>query len=117
MSTVKQDSFKWPDGKRCACSVTFDMDGESLIHIEHPCDGYTRISARSMLAYGPRVGIPRIVETYRELGIRQTFFIPAWCVEEYTLAMDIILRDGHEIAHHGYLHENPRLQSRDQEAE
>lgn len=117
MSTSKARSFRWPKGKRCACSVTFDMDAESLIHIEHPNDGYTRISAKSMLAYGPKVGIPRILRTYRDLGIRQTFFVPAWCIEEYPATIDKILFDGHEIGHHGYLHENPRLQSRDQEAE
>lgn len=109
--------FPWPGGARCACCVTFDMDAESLIHIEHPKDGRTRISARSMLSYGPNVGVPRIIETYRELGIKQTFFIPAWCIEKYPKAIDAILADGHEIAHHGYLHENPRLQSQQMEGE
>jgi peptidoglycan/xylan/chitin deacetylase (PgdA/CDA1 family) len=93
------------------------MDAESLIHIEHPRDGDTRILARSMLSYGPNVGIPRIVETYRELGIKQTFFIPGWCIEKYPKAIEIILKGGHEIAHHGYLHENPRLQSLQMEGE
>lgn len=109
--------FPWPDGARCACCVTFDMDAESLIHIEHPEDGHTRISARSMLSYGPNVGIPRIVATYRNLGIKQTFFIPAWCIEKYPRAVETILEGGHEIAHHGYLHENPRLQSPEMEGE
>lgn len=109
--------FPWPNGARCACCVTFDMDAESLIHIEHPEDGDTRISARSMLSYGPHVGIPRIVETYRCLGIKQTFFIPGWCVEKYPRAVETILEGGHELAHHGYLHENPRLQSPQMESE
>ena len=61
-----------------------------------------------MLQYGPKVAIPRIVESYRQLGIRQTFFIPAWCIETYPDAVEAILNGGHEIAHHGFLHEHPR---------
>lgn len=106
----------WPDGAKCACCVTFDMDADSLIHLEHPEDGYTRVSAISMLQYGPDVAVPRIVETYRKLGIRQTFFVPAWCIERYPEAIELMLKGGHEIGHHGYLHENPRCQSREEQA-
>lgn len=106
----------WPDGARCAACVTFDIDAESLIHIEHPDDGYKRASALSMLQYGPTVAIPRIVETYRRLGIRQTFFVPAWCIERYPQAIDTILAGGHEIAQHGFLHENPVTQSAAEQA-
>lgn len=60
-----------------------------------------------MLKYGPEVAIPRIVDTYDALGIKQTFFIPAWCVENYPKAVETILKGGHEIGQHGYLHEHP----------
>lgn len=106
----------WPNGAKCAACVTFDMDAESLIHIDHPVDGYKRASALSMLQYGPTVAIPRIVETYRQLGIRQTFFIPAWCIERYPQAIETILAGGHEIAQHGFLHENPVKQSAEEQA-
>lgn len=106
----------WPNGARCAASITFDMDADSLIHIAHPQDGHSRVAAISMLQYGPRVAIPRIVESYRQLGIRQTFFIPAWCIEAYPEAIEAILKGGHEIAHHGFLHEHPRELSDAEEA-
>jgi peptidoglycan-N-acetylglucosamine deacetylase len=106
----------WPNGAKCACSVTFDMDSDSLIHLEHPTDGYKRASAISMLQYGPTVAIPRIVETHRRLGIKQTFFIPSWCMETYPETVEIILQGGHEIGQHGYLHENPVSQSREEQA-
>ncbi len=105
----------WPNGARCACSLTFDMDADSLMHLEHPKDGYRRVSGISMLRYGPNVAVPRIVETYRRLGLRQTFFVPAWCIEQYPRAVDAMLDGGHEVAHHGYIHENP-ISSRDEEA-
>lgn len=97
----------WPNGAKCAACITFDMDADSLIHIAHPKDAHSRVSSISMLKYGPEVAIPRIVNTYKELGIRQTFFIPAWCIEKYPDAIEAILKDGHEIAQHGYLHEHP----------
>ncbi len=106
----------WPGGAKCACCLTFDMDADSLVHIDHPLDGHNRVSAISMLQYGPHVAVPRIVATYAELGIKQTFFIPAWCIEQYPQAVETILKGGHEIGHHGYLHEDPRARSRDEEA-
>lgn len=103
-----RNPIPWPNGAKCAASITFDMDADSLIHIAHPKDGHSRVSAISMLQYGPKVAIPRIVESYRKLGIRQTFFVPAWCIEQYPQAIEAILEGGHELAHHGFLHEHPR---------
>lgn len=103
-----RNPIPWPDGARCAACVTFDMDADSLIHIGRPTDGYSRVAAISMLQYGPKVAIPRIVDSFAALDIKQTFFIPAWCIEQYPEAIETILRGGHEIAHHGFLHEHPR---------
>jgi peptidoglycan/xylan/chitin deacetylase (PgdA/CDA1 family) len=47
--------------------------------------------------------------------MRQTFFLPAWCMERYPAAVEAILQDGHEIGHHGYLHERPNELPPDQE--
>lgn len=97
----------WPNGARCACAITFDMDADSLIHISRPQDGYDRLYPVTMGRYGPTVAIPRILDTYAKYGLKQSFFIPAWCIEQYPAAIDSILRDGHEIGHHGLLHEDP----------
>lgn len=106
----------WPNGAKCACCVSFDMDADSLVHLAHPEDGHRRLSAISMLQYGPRVAVPRIVETYRRLGIRQTFFVPAWCIETYPEAIEAMLKGGHEIGHHGFLHEHPNERPVEEEA-
>ncbi len=97
----------WPNGARCACVISFDMDADSLIHISRPTDSYDRLYPISMGRYGPQVAVPRILETYRQLGIKQSFFIPGWCIETYPDAVEAILDGGHEIGHHGYLHEDP----------
>jgi len=83
------------------------MDADSLIHIARPEDGHERLYPISMGRYGPTVAIPRILETYRRLQIKQSFFIPGWCLETYPDAVEAILKDGHEIGHHGWIHEDP----------
>lgn len=102
-----QNPIPWPNGARCACAITFDMDADSLIHIARPQDSYDRLYPISMGRYGPTVAIPRILETYRRLGIKQSFFIPGWCMETYPEAVEAILEGGHEIGHHGWIHEDP----------
>jgi peptidoglycan-N-acetylglucosamine deacetylase len=97
----------WPNGARCACAITFDMDADSLIHISRPKDSHDRLYPITMGRYGPTVAVPRILETYRKLGLKQSFFIPAWCIEQYPAAVDLILKGGHEIGHHGLIHEDP----------
>ena len=102
-----QNPIPWPNGAKCAVAITFDMDADSLIHIARPEDGFDRLYPVSMGRYGPKVAIPRILATYRRLGIRQSFFIPGWCLETYPDAVEAILRDGHEVGHHGWIHEDP----------
>ena len=33
----------WPNGARCACVISFDMDADSLIHIARPDDSHDRL--------------------------------------------------------------------------
>lgn len=97
----------WPGGARCAVAFTFDMDADSLIHLKHPATADTMVAALSMLRYGPEVAVPRILDIYARYGLKQTFFLPAWCMEQYPAAVDAILAGGHEIGHHGFIHEEP----------
>lgn len=102
--------MEWPNGAGFAAAITFDMDADSLIHAADPA-GWQRPYPISMGQYGPTVAIPRILETYRRLGLRQTFFIPGWCVKTYPRAVEAILEGGHEIGCHGWIHENPAARS------
>jgi peptidoglycan-N-acetylglucosamine deacetylase len=107
--------MQWPDGKKCAVAITFDMDSDSILHLDHPQRADTMVSTASMLRYD-RIAIPRILKLYERFGIRQTFFIPGWCAEQYPDTVRAIAEAGHEIGHHGYLHEHPNsLSSRDEE--
>jgi peptidoglycan/xylan/chitin deacetylase (PgdA/CDA1 family) len=105
----------WPNGARCAVAFTLDMDADSILHLAHPDRAHQMVATLSMLRYGPLVAIPRILETWRKFDLKQSFFIPAWCIESYPGVVEAILRDGHEIGHHGYIHEHPNELSRDEE--
>ena len=105
----------WPNGARCAVAFTFDMDADSILHLAHHQNATNLVASMSMLQYGPRVAMPRILALFRELGIRQTFFIPSWCIERYPDAVEAALADGHEIGQHGYLHEHPNELSLERE--
>jgi peptidoglycan/xylan/chitin deacetylase (PgdA/CDA1 family) len=97
----------WPNGARCAVCFSFDFDAESLLHLYYPEDSTRRISLASTLRYGARVAIPRLVRIWGHYGIRQTVFVPGWCLEAYPAAAGLLVEHGHELAHHGWLHERP----------
>ncbi|WP_102960824.1 polysaccharide deacetylase family protein [Mangrovicella endophytica] len=105
----------WPNGARCAVCFSFDFDAESLLHLYYPEDSARRISLSSTLRYGARVAVPRIAAIWKHYGIRQTMFVPGWCIETYPAAVEALLEGGHEIGHHGWLHERPNQLSRDDE--
>ena len=102
----------WPNGARCAVCFAFDFDAESLLHLYYPQDSHRRINLSSSLRYGARVAVPRIVDIWRHFGIKQTMYVPGWCVETYTDAIKALVDDGHEIGHHGWLHERVNQLSR-----
>lgn len=98
--------FPWPDGKRCAVFPGFDVDAESA-WLEYDRANTDRLVTLSFGGYEARVGVPRILEHLRAVGIRATFFIPGWVVEAHPKTCEAIVRDGHEVGHHGYTHKRP----------
>lgn len=105
----------WPNGARCAVCFSFDMDVESLLHLYQRDAAPSRLATSSALRYGPFVSIPRLIDIFRHYGMKQTFFVPGWCIETYPDAIEALLKEGHEIGHHGWLHEKPNTLSADDE--
>jgi peptidoglycan/xylan/chitin deacetylase (PgdA/CDA1 family) len=95
----------WPNGARCAVCFAYDMDAESLLHLYYPEDSMRRITLSSALRYGPRIAMPRIMRIWKHFDIRQTVYVPGWCVETYPDVVRMLADEGHEIGHHGWLHE------------
>ncbi|MHB8460811.1 MAG: polysaccharide deacetylase family protein [Candidatus Limnocylindrales bacterium] len=99
--------FRWPDGIRAAACFTFDLDAESAILVDRP-ETAGWLDVMSHQAYGPRTGLPRLLRLLDRQGIRATFFVPGYSAERWPEAVRAIRDAGHEIGHHGYLHEGSR---------
>ena len=106
----------WPNGARCAASFSFDVDAESAMLGVDPSHA-DRMSAISHQAYGPLTGVPRLLKILARHGITSTFFVPGYTAVRYPDIISSIVEHGHEIAHHGYLHEAMRGKTEQQEAD
>jgi peptidoglycan/xylan/chitin deacetylase (PgdA/CDA1 family) len=108
------ERWRWPDGVRAAAMLTFDVDGESSVLFDAP-EAAGRLSIMSHQAYGPRVGVPRILGILDRHAVRATFFVPGFTADRYPETIRAIAESGHEIAHHGYLHESVSALTAEQE--
>jgi peptidoglycan/xylan/chitin deacetylase (PgdA/CDA1 family) len=96
--------FRWPGGYRAAACLTFDVDAESPILFDHP-ESADWLDVMTHQAYGARAGIARLLRVLDRAAVRATFFIPGYSAERWPAICRAIRDAGHEIAHHGYLHE------------
>ena len=96
----------WPDDIQCAVNLGFDVDGVSSWVGRNP-DFANRPGLMSMGEYGPKTGLPRILQLLDSYEIKASFFIPAYVAETHPDMVRELASGGHEIAHHGYMHEPP----------
>lgn len=94
----------WPEGARCVVTLSFDVDGMSAWLNRGPeFANYPSILA--MGEYGPKIGVPRILDVLDAANVKASFFVPGYEAELHGPLVRDILARGHEIAHHGYKHE------------
>jgi peptidoglycan-N-acetylglucosamine deacetylase len=86
--------------------LTFDVDAESPILVEGRRYA-DNAGVMSHQAYGPLVGVPRILDLLQEHQLPATFFVPGLTAERYPDTVEQILAAGHEIGHHSYAHFSP----------
>jgi len=96
--------YPWPEGRRAAVALTFDLDAESVMLAADPYLA-RRPSLMSHQRYGPTTGVPRLLRILAERDVKATFFVPGHSAERFPEAVTRVLEAGHEVAHHGYLHE------------
>jgi peptidoglycan/xylan/chitin deacetylase (PgdA/CDA1 family) len=102
--------YPWPEGpagrQQSALFLAVDVDAESAWTAKDP-KHYERLVTMSYGGYEARVGVPKMLELFRDLEVKATFFITGWAVEAHLAMAESIVRDGHEIAHHGFDHLMP----------
>lgn len=88
---------------RATVCLSFDFDAISV------WIGPLAARSPSMISRGEfgAVGCQRILKLLEREGIPGTFFVTGHTAETYPEIVRSIAAAGHEIGHHGYLHENP----------
>ncbi len=93
--------------------LSFDIDAYSPMLFA----GERSVAALSRGEFSTDVAVPRLIALLSAYGIKATFFVPGhtarWCPQ----VVPAVLENGHEVGHHGYLHEPPARLSREQEAD
>lgn len=93
----------WRQGAAAVAVLSFDVDAEApiLAKGKHYAED---LSTMSHQAYGPRVGVPRILALLATHEIEATFFVPGVTAERWPGTVEEILGAGHEVALHGHSH-------------
>jgi peptidoglycan/xylan/chitin deacetylase (PgdA/CDA1 family) len=63
------------------------------------------------------IGAGRILDLLASRGIKASWYVPGVVIETYPAACERVLKDGHEIGHHGWSHVPPALLPPEREAE
>jgi peptidoglycan/xylan/chitin deacetylase (PgdA/CDA1 family) len=95
---------------RLTVALTFDHDGISA-EVRRG-DGPMVISRGE---FGPRVGVRRVLELLDREAIPATWFVPGHTIETFPQSVAAVVAAGHELACHGWLHEDLTILTPDQE--
>ena len=98
-------------GKDVHVSLTFDYDAYS---VWIGTFGATSPSMVSRGEFGP-IAVRRILKLLDDYKVKASFFIPGQTVLAFPQVTLDIATAGHEIGHHGWVHENPASTTPDQE--
>jgi peptidoglycan-N-acetylglucosamine deacetylase len=98
--------MSWLGGSAAVAVLSFDVDAESAI-----LAAGRRYADHAMVmthqAYGPLVGVPRILALLDDFGLKATFFVPGLTADRYPQTVEQIVAAGHEVGHHSYSHRSP----------
>ncbi len=86
---------------RLTVALTFDHDA-----IASEVDRGDGPAAVSRGEFGPRVGVPRVLALLEREAIPSTWFVPGHTIETFPESVAAVVAAGHELACHGWLHED-----------
>jgi peptidoglycan/xylan/chitin deacetylase (PgdA/CDA1 family) len=90
-------------GMNAAVALTFDVDAE--VGVLSAGQGYAdHAMTMTHQAFGPDVGVPRILGILSDLQVPATFYFPGWVAERRPGLVAAVVEAGHEVAHHSYSH-------------
>src|SRR5580693_10101449 len=95
--------YPWPAAYTSAMFLSFDVDAESAWTSKDATHAQ-RLITMSYGGYEARVGTPKLLELLDQLDLKATFFVTGWSVDAHPAMAEAILKEGHEIGHHGFHH-------------
>src|SRR2546423_10993269 len=96
----------WLGASAALAILSFDVDAEAPILVEGRRHAQSP-AAMSHQAYGPRVGVPRLLGLLADYALPATFFVPGVTAERYPESVERVAAAGHEVGHHGGNHHSP----------
>ncbi len=99
--SLRDDEVKWPDKQQCVASVVVDYN------VEAGKNGIEQKDIeRHVAEFGRKVEIWRLLDLFEKYRVRATFAVSAIMAETYPESVLEVIRRGHEVAGHGYRHED-----------
>ena len=96
----------WLGDSAALAILSFDVDAEAPILVEGRRHAQNP-AAMSHQAYGPLVGVVRLLGLLADYSLPATFFVPGVTAERYPETVERIAAAGHEVGHHGHSHRSP----------
>ncbi|MDY4921214.1 MAG: polysaccharide deacetylase family protein [Phascolarctobacterium sp.] len=100
----REHNWHWPEGKRMALCLSFDIDAETLWLTRNDINSRHLVHMSRGL-YATKQALPRILKMLAEEKLQATFFTTAYTAEIHPEIIQYIAEQGHEIGYHGYMHE------------
>ena len=102
--------LRWPDGGRCAVHIVVDLSVAS-----GPAGIQPRDITSAPAAFAAGEGLDLVLAALARHGLEATFAVPAVIAEIYPDRIKALIEGGHEVAAHGFKHEDVSALSREEE--
>jgi len=108
--SLTDSELRWPDGARCCVAMTVDLS------VASGPEGVTAADLATPEAlFGANQGLAALREVFRRHAMRATFAAPAIIAHIHRDLLCSLTAEGHEIAAHGFRHEDVSGLERDEE--
>ena len=102
--------LRWPGGQRCAVHIVVDLSIAS-----GPAGIQARDITSAPAAFGANEGLDLVLAALAKHVLKATFAVPAVIAEIYPAMVKSLIEGGHEVAAHGFKHEDVSALSREEE--
>ena len=90
----------------CFVTFTVNLQGMSVDRALHGDNPAKHFGGKAHGRYMASIGAERMYGFFRSEGLKTTTFVPGWEAEQHPELVRAIAAEGHEIAAHGYAHED-----------